>query len=197
MLLDLRSSRHKIPWFQSIKHSWVRDWMPWWLGAPSEWRICSGLTVCIWVQRLRTTQWRGVTMATGPRWQQVEAGILFCWNLAKISKNSTNKSKTYMPLDMMRIQWALIKVTGLLIGTLLGVKIPGSVSLPLKGENELEPRPQPSPQNEILVTFRIPFKISDDHPRHFYMGVRPILWLSDWASKVNKPSTYHVGIDRK
>ena len=43
--------------------------------------------------------------------------------------------------------------------------------VPLRGKNEFEPHLQ----NEILVPFRsgVIFKISDDHPHHFYMGVPP------------------------
>ena len=43
--------------------------------------------------------------------------------------------------------------------------------VPLRGENKLEPRPQ----NKILVPFTwVGFKISDDHPDTFYMGVPPL-----------------------
>ena len=42
--------------------------------------------------------------------------------------------------------------------------------VPLRGENEFEPHPQ----NAILdYLLGVLFKISDDHPCHFYMGVLP------------------------
>ena len=56
-----------------------------------------------------------------------------------------------------------------------------SFVLDLRGENEFEPYPQ----NKILVHFGhgIPFKITDDQPRHFHMEVpSPIIVNTHFSS---------------
>ena len=43
------------------------------------------------------------------------------------------------------------------------------VPLTVRDENEFEPHPQ----NEVWYLLGVLFKISGDHPGHFYMGVPP------------------------
>ena len=58
-------------------------------------------------------------------------------------------------------------------GTFMGIKNEIGASfvlelVPLRGENEFEPHPT----STFLIPFiGVPFKMSDNHPRHFYMVV--------------------------